>query len=265
MPNRIIKESICTSDNIDRLSNAAEIAFYRLIVNCDDYGRMDARPNLLVSRLFPLKRGISDETMSGILDELADADLILLYEVNGHPYLLMKTWKDHQQIRNKKSKYPSPDDIGCGNLQSIDINCNQLQSIDRKCPRNPIQSNPNPNPNQNRNPTPLVDDADAGKIQEDHDHVLNAATDAGFKMSNDVRDALIALYAENGLNKMLAGFKACVEHGVPTLAYLKAVLKGEPKKTAAKGSVPAQQYTQRSYDGEQEDAMRRMLRVVSNE
>ena len=111
----------------------------------------------------------------------------------------------------------------------------------------------------------LLDDDDAGKIQEDHDHVLSAATDAGFKMSNDVRDALIALYAENGLNKMLAGFKACVEHGVPTLAYLKAVLKGEPKKTAAKGSVPAQQYTQRSYDGEQEDAMRRMLRVVSNE
>ena len=262
MPNRIIKESICTSDNIDRLSNAAEITFYRLIVNCDDFGRMDARPNLLVSRLFPLKRGISDETMSGILEELAGADLILLYEVNGHPYLMMKTWKDHQQIRNKKSKYPSPNDGECADLQSIDINCNQLQSIDRKCPRNPIQSNTNPNPNPNRNP--MLPDDDAVKIQGDHDQILDAATDAGFKMSNDVRNAMITLYAEHGLNKMLAGFKACVEHGVPTLAYLKAVLKGEPKKTApAKGSVPAQNYGQRDYSGEQEDAMRRMLRVVN--
>ena len=264
MPNRIIKESICTSDNIDRLSNAAEIAFYRLIVNCDDYGRMDARPNLLVSRLFPLKRGISDETMSGILDELADADLILLYEVNGHPYLMMKTWKDHQQIRNKKSKYPSPNDGECADLQSIDIKCNQLQSNDSKCPRNPIQSNPNPIRNPNRNPTQLLDDDEADRIQGDHDQILDAAEDAGFKMSNDVRATLINLYAEHGMNKMLAGFRACVEHGVPTLAYLKAVLHGEPKKPVpVKSAVPAQKYTQRDYSGEQEEALSRMLKAVS--
>ena len=47
MPNRIIKESICTSDTIDQLSPEEEIFFYRLIVNCDDYGRMDARPQIL--------------------------------------------------------------------------------------------------------------------------------------------------------------------------------------------------------------------------
>ena len=36
MPNRIIRESICTSDSIDKLSWFEEVLFYRLIVNCDD-------------------------------------------------------------------------------------------------------------------------------------------------------------------------------------------------------------------------------------
>ena len=55
MPNRILKESICTSDEIETLSAFQETFFYRLIVNCDDYGRMDARPKILASKLFPLK------------------------------------------------------------------------------------------------------------------------------------------------------------------------------------------------------------------
>ena len=102
-------------------------------------------------------------------------------------------------------------------------------------------------------------DAAAQEIQHDHDRVLTAAEDAGFKMSNDVRATLIALFAENGMEKMLAGLKSCVDHAAPNLAYLKAVLKGEAKKPAAGKTVPAQQYTQRSYDDEQAVALRRMI------
>ena len=109
----------------------------------------------------------------------------------------------------------------------------------------------------------FMDEDDAQRIATEHERVLDAAEDAGFKMSNDVRARLIALYADNGLDKMLDGFRSCVDHGVPTLAYLKAVLKGEPKKTTQKANVPAQAYTQRDYSGEQQEAMRRMLRVVS--
>ena len=53
--NRIIKESICASDTIDQLTYFEEVFFYRLIVNCDDYGRFDARLPILKARLFPLK------------------------------------------------------------------------------------------------------------------------------------------------------------------------------------------------------------------
>ena len=54
MPNRILKESVCTSDSVNKLSWFEEVLFYRLIVNCDDYGRFDGRVSIIKNRLFPL-------------------------------------------------------------------------------------------------------------------------------------------------------------------------------------------------------------------
>ena len=215
-----------------------------MIVNCDDFGRMDARPKILASKLFPLK-DIRPAQMEGALRALTSAELVCLYEVGGKPFLQMKTWDRHQQIRAKKSKFPGMDEA--------EINCNQMKSSDNKCPRNPIQSESNPNPYPN--PNPMLDDATAAEIQHDHDRVLTAAEDAGFKMSNTVRARLITLYADNGLEKMLIGFNECATHGAPTIAYLEAVLKGTGKKKPQMKVLPAQQYEQRDYSGVQAELM----------
>ena len=145
MPNRIIKESICTSDEIDRLSWFEEAFFYRLIVNCDDYGRFDGRPAVIKSRLFPLKDNVTAKSVEAAIHKLASVELVALYEFEGKPYLHLPTWDKHQQIRAQKSKYPAPED----GMYTSDIICNQLKSDDIKCPRNPIQSESNPNPNPN--------------------------------------------------------------------------------------------------------------------
>ena len=150
MPNRILKESICTSENIDQLTAYQETVFYRLMVNCDDFGRMDARPMVLAARLYPLREKQSVR-IEDALNALAKAELITLYEVEGKPYLQMNTWEKHQQIRSKRSKYPSPDEGICKHLISDDIKCNQTQADDSKCSRNPIQYESNPNPNTNTN------------------------------------------------------------------------------------------------------------------
>lgn len=128
MPNRIIKESICTSDTIDQLTWFEEAFFYRLIVNCDDYGRFDARLPILKARLFPLKT-ITEKQIGEALNKLSTVGIVTVYEYDGRPYLQLVTWDKHQQIRAKKSKYPAPD-----------VSCNQMISNDIKCPRNPIQS-----------------------------------------------------------------------------------------------------------------------------
>lgn len=153
MPNRIIKESICTSENIDRLTEFEEITFYRLIVNVDDYGRLDARPKLIAARLFPLK-DVKVNKVEDALFALAEAELIDLYKVGGKPYLQMRTWANHQTIRNKRSKYPGIDDAEHENeKEQNEDTCKQLQADASKCPRNPIQSNPNMNPNPNPDST----------------------------------------------------------------------------------------------------------------
>lgn len=263
MPNRIIKESICTSENIDQLTAFQETAFVRLIVNCDDFGRFFGNPKILASRLFPLKDITADE-MKAALNALVAADLVTVYEVDGKQFVQLKTWEDHQQKRATKSKFPNPPveqlpegDIDCNKLQSIDINCNQLQSDDNKCPRNRNRNTIY----DNRYSESYIADDDAENISSEQNKVLDAAELAGFPRNDATRAKLIALYADHGLQKMLDGIASCVDHSASSIAYLSAVLKGEPKKQTK--TVAAQDYTQRDYSDEQAEAMQRMIRGVS--
>ena len=104
----------------------------------------------------------------------------------------------------------------------------------------------------------LADD-DAHLIQSEQNRVLDAATDAGFKLTNNVIASLTALYADFGLSKMLDGIKSCSEHGAVNLAYLRAVLKGEPKKP----KVVAQDFQQRDYSGVQDEMMDSLAREIA--
>lgn len=128
MPNRILKESVCRSEEIDQLSWFEEVLFYRLIVNCDDYGRYDARIKIIKNTCFPLK-DIREADVEKALIKLSDVGLVRVYEAQGRPVLQLVTWERHQNVRAKKSKYPSYDNT-----------CIQMYSDDSKCPRNPIQS-----------------------------------------------------------------------------------------------------------------------------
>lgn len=120
MPNRIIKENICKSDSINQLTWIEEVIFYRLIVNCDDFGRLDARPKILKALLFPLKDGVTTSQIMNALNSLSIAGMVQVYEYDQKPYLQLINWGKHQTIRNQKSKYPKPPDIA--------FNCNQLQA-----------------------------------------------------------------------------------------------------------------------------------------
>lgn len=136
MPNRIIKESICTSDSVDQMTWFEECFWQRLIVNCDDYGRFDARVSVLKARLFPLKEKLQSKDIETAVLKLSRLGCIVLYECGGKPYLCLPSWENHQTIRAKKSKYPSLDDQD----SSSEINCKLMQADESECSRNPIQS-----------------------------------------------------------------------------------------------------------------------------
>ena len=148
MSNRILKEGICTSDQINEMSWFEEVLFYRLIVNCDDYGRFDGRVPVIKNRLFPLKENLTAKQVKDGINKLASVGLVVLYECDGKPFLHLPTWNDHQSVRANRSRYPAPED-GVVTYENI---CKQTNADESICPRNPIQSesesesNPNPNP-----------------------------------------------------------------------------------------------------------------------
>ena len=123
MPNRIIRDSIRTSESLARLTPAEERHFYRLLVYADDYGRFDARPEVIRGSCYPLQaQAVSLSDVSEWLQRLASADIsiLLLYEVDGRPFGVFRNWEKYQRIRNARSKYPTP--------PSIDNSCEQLQA-----------------------------------------------------------------------------------------------------------------------------------------
>ena len=142
MPNRILKESICTSDSIDSLTWFEECLFYRMIVNCDDFGRFDGRIAVIKNRLFPLKENLTLKTVSDAINNLARAGLVMPYECDGKPFLYLPSWNEHQNVRAKRSKYPEPDNVNTYDCKCMQMNANVPD----------IQSNPNPNPIRNPNP-----------------------------------------------------------------------------------------------------------------
>ena len=108
---------------------------------------------------------------------------------------------------------------------------------------------------QGNNLLPLMGDDEAQEIQLEQNRVLDAAEDAGFDRSNSVRAGLIQLYADYGLEKMLGGIKACVDHSAINLAYLRAVLKCEKKQSKPVRVLPAQDFAQRDYSGVEDELM----------
>ena len=207
MGNRIIKESICYSETIHKLSMGAEIAFYHLIVNVDDYGRTDARPALLKARMFPLETDMEMIVFQGYMTELYDAGLIWGYEVDGREYIQVNAWNEHQTMRTKRAKYPAPDKSANKSAKknvnpSQDCNtsaqdCNKFaqecnKSVQTCCtdvtsPCNNVALNPNPNPYPypNPNPKPKPDTRARVKKQSATDNMQAPAATTADTIDND--------------------------------------------------------------------------------
>ena len=142
MPNRVIKESIKRSPQIDALTWFEEVVFYRLIVTADDYGCIDGRPVLIKNELFPTRENVTRKSVEDAITKLVAVGLLYQYEVDGKPYLAFPTWEKHQRIRNKHRKYPAPPDS-----IHLSANCCQTPASCQPESESESESNPNPNPN----------------------------------------------------------------------------------------------------------------------
>ena len=138
MPNRVIKESIWTSPNLNRLSDLAERHFFRILVLPDDFGCCEVTPPVVKGRCYPLKPLIAEQDIEAWQQELEDNGLIMRWVNGGRQYAYFPTFSDHQRIRavhQRKTPCP-PEDV----VSKADDACRQVPSSDR------LNPNPNPNP-----------------------------------------------------------------------------------------------------------------------
>ena len=142
MPNRIIKESLCSSEKIASLSDFEFRLWVGLITQVDDAGRGDARPAIIKGRVFPFRERLSIKDIDAALQALAAKGCVSLYTVDGKPYFLFPGWVKHQRVRDCKPKYPEPPENL--NLPQPAANCGELPQ-----PAALIQSESNPNPESN--------------------------------------------------------------------------------------------------------------------
>ena len=143
MPNRILKESVCTSDTIASLSDFEYRVWTCLILLADDAGRGDARPAIIKGRGFPLRDRVTSKDIDAAVHGLAGKGCISLYTVGGKSYYYFPTWSEHQRVRDVKPKYPAPEESAeiCGELPQSAAGCGVL------LPESESNTNPNYNPN----------------------------------------------------------------------------------------------------------------------
>ena len=111
MPNRIIRDSIRTSESLSRLTDAEARHFFLLITYADDHGRLDARPSVIRAMCYSLMLStVSEEEVERRTQRLADpdVDILRLYAVDGKPYGEFRQWSKYQRVRAKESKFPGP-------------------------------------------------------------------------------------------------------------------------------------------------------------
>lgn len=108
MPDRIIKESILTSEDVNKMTDFQFRVWVSLITYVDDCGRGDARPAVIKGKCFPLRDRMTFADIDAALEALAGIGCVCLYEVDGKPYLCFPTWESHQNVRETHSKFPPP-------------------------------------------------------------------------------------------------------------------------------------------------------------
>ena len=103
---RTIKPEFPQSESMGRISRDARLCFIMLWTLVDDEGRARASSRMLASLLFPYDDD-APKLMEGWLCELEQENCIIRYMIDGHTYLEIPKWLEHQRIdKPSKSKFP---------------------------------------------------------------------------------------------------------------------------------------------------------------
>ena len=111
---RTIKPEFFTSLDVANLSRDARLLFVGLWTHADDGGRGLNEPRLIKAALFPLDDDITPGDVVGLMVELREQGVLILYaDADNNRLFQVKAWTAHQRIdKPRPSKYVAPTDPG---------------------------------------------------------------------------------------------------------------------------------------------------------
>ncbi len=255
MPNRIIKESICTSDNLTSLDFAAQLFFLRLTVQCDDFGRYDGRPAIIRAICYPLELDkVSEAQIITWMEELEGANLAWRYVTDGKPCLQITTWSKHQQTRANKSKYPDPPTSAQPCKQPLADDSNGKQTSANAL----VIGSVSVSDLNNNNDTPVFAQAVIA-------YQNSIALVAGADQAREMADVVAELESRDLLPWWQMAIKAACDQNVRKWSYVRAILDnslktgkppGAPKPAKANGNGHKPSRRASEYDEAQLKALR---------
>lgn len=108
---RTIKPEFPQSESMGRVSRDARLCFVMLWTIADDEGRLRGSPRMLASLLFPYDND-APQLVDHWLGELEREDCVVRYAVDGHQYVGIRNWLNHQKIdKPTPSRLPSFEDF----------------------------------------------------------------------------------------------------------------------------------------------------------
>ena len=133
MPNRVIRESLLSSDRFLGLrDNTGRICFVAIMLTADDVGNLEGSPPRL-RRLWRDYGIDTNEKVAKTLAELADCDLVRVYEAENKQFIHIPRFR--QFLRHvKRRAYASPWDDD-EKIQSVIEKTQRERSADALLPR----------------------------------------------------------------------------------------------------------------------------------
>jgi hypothetical protein len=137
---RSLSASICTSESVESLSEWAQLLLDRLIITADDFGIHEASPVKLKAVAKPISARPPAEFAQAVA-EMANVDIVGLYEAEGRAYLFFPKWDMHQSGLHKRTRSRFPDPKTGRELTPAEyIEIGSLPLTSRKFPEKPGNS-----------------------------------------------------------------------------------------------------------------------------
>lgn len=108
MRSRLMKPNFYRDEDLSSLEPLAQILFSGLWCVADRDGRLEDRPRLVKSDVFPARDEVTSLDVVRWLDALVNINVIMRYEVDGKKYIQVKNFNKHQKISPKEARSTLP-------------------------------------------------------------------------------------------------------------------------------------------------------------